>query len=110
LLVDRIANQNKALSIDEPLPAEGKSFLRLDNPNVLLTTWKPAESGEGTIVRFEEIAGKEEHVALQLSGVTVRSARLCDAMEDDLTNLSIKEQSIQLAVKPHEVVTVRLVE
>lgn len=110
LLVSRISNQDKAGNIGGSLPAEGKSFLHIDNPNVLLTTWKLAENGEGTIVRLEEIAGKEEHVELQLSGATVRSARLCDAMEDDKDSLLIKDQSIQLAVKPREVVTVRLVQ
>ncbi|HXS11308.1 MAG TPA: polysaccharide lyase family protein [Acidobacteriaceae bacterium] len=110
LLVDRVTNQDKAGSADEPLPAEGESLLQIDNPDVLLTTWKLAESGEGTIVRLQEIAGKEEHVALHLANSNVSSARLCNAMEDDLTNLALKDQSIQLTIKPHEVVTVRLLQ
>jgi alpha-mannosidase len=110
LSVDRIENQDKTGTSSEPLPAEGASFLHIDNPDVLLTTWKLAENGEGTILRLEEIAGKEEHVALHFSSVTIRSARLCDAMEDDLTNLPAKDQSIQITMKSHEVVTIRLVQ
>lgn len=110
LSVERIENQDKTGTSSEPLPAEGASFLHIDNPDVLLTTWKLAENGEGTILRLEEIAGKEEHVALHFSSATVRSARLCDAMEDDLTNLPAKDQSIQITMKSHEVVTIRLVQ
>jgi alpha-mannosidase len=110
LSVDRISNQDKAGISSESLPAEGASFLQINNPDVLLTTWKLAENGEGTILRLEEIAGKEQHAALHLSNATVRSARLCNAMEDDLTNLAVKDQSIQITMKPHEVVTIRLVQ
>ncbi|HZQ43596.1 MAG TPA: polysaccharide lyase family protein [Acidobacteriaceae bacterium] len=108
LSAERIASQDKAGGATESLPAEGRSFLQIDNPDVLLTTWKLAENGEGTIVRLEEIAGKEEHVALHLSSAGVRSARLCNAMEDDLGDLPVKDQSIQLTMKAHEIVTVRL--
>jgi alpha-mannosidase len=110
LSVDRVVNQDKAGGVNELLPTEGESFLRVDNPDVLLTTWKLAENGGGTIARLEEIAGKEEHVAIDLANAKVRSAWLCNAMEDDLTNLTVKDQSIQLVMKPHEVVTVRLVQ
>lgn len=108
LSVDRVANQDKAGSATEPLPAEGESFLQIDNPDVLLTTWKLAENGEGTIVRLQEIAGKEEHVSLHLANGTLRTARLCNAVEDDLSSLPVNDQSTQLVVKPHQVVTVRL--
>jgi alpha-mannosidase len=110
LSAERIANQDKAGATTESLPAEGRSFLEIDNPDVLLTTWKLAENGEGTIVRLQEIAGKQEQVALHLSSASVRSARLCNAMEDDLTNVPVKDQSIQLTIRPYEVVTVRLVQ
>jgi hypothetical protein len=110
LSAERIANQDKTGPTTESLPAEGRSFLQVDNPDVLLTTWKLAENGEGTIVRLEEIAGKQEQVALHLSSARLRSAQLCNAMEDDLTNLPVKDQSIQLTMKPYEVVTVRLVQ
>lgn len=110
LSAERVANQDKVGNASEPLPAEGESFLHIDNPDVLLTTWKPAENGQGTIVRLEEIAGKEEHVGLHLANASARLARRCDAMEDDLANLPVKDQAIQLVMKPHEVVTVRLVQ
>jgi alpha-mannosidase len=109
LSLDRVANQDKAGSAAEPLPAEGESFLQIDNPDVLLTTWKLAENGEGTIVRLEEIAGKEEHVSLHLANASLRSARICNAVEDDLASLPVNDQSIQLVMKPHGVLTVRLV-
>lgn len=108
MFVDRVATQDKAGKPSEQLPAEGESFLRIDNPNVLLTTWKIAENGKGTVVRLEEIAGKDERVELRASGSSVRSARLCNAMEDELSEIPVKEKSLQLTVKAHEVVTLKL--
>lgn len=110
LSTERVTGQDKAGSSGELLPAEGMSFVQIDNPNVMLTTWKPAENGEGTVMRLEEIAGKAEHVSLRLADANLRSAWLCNAMEDDLSALPVKDQSVQLALKPHEVVTIRLIQ
>lgn len=110
LFVDRVATQDRAGGLQGQLSAEGESFLHIDNADVLLSTWKAAEDGEGTIVRLEEVAGKEENVAVHIAGSTVRSARLCNAMEDDLSVLPIKDQSIELTMKPYELVTLRLVQ
>ena len=110
LVVDRIANQDKAGNSKEQLPPEGETFLLIDNPNVLLTTWKGAENGRGTIVRLEEIAGREEHVGVRLSRSSVKLAQLCNAMEDELSALPVKQGSVQLKMKPHEVVTVKLLQ
>jgi alpha-mannosidase len=41
------------------------SFLKVDQAGVALVTWKNAENGDGVILRFVEIAGKENEVNVE---------------------------------------------
>lgn len=107
-VLDTVINQDKAGNPDEPLPAEGESFLEIDNPNVVLVTWKLAEDGKGTIVRLKEIAGQQEEVSLRLPHEQIRSASLCNSVEDDLQDLAMTGNVLHLTVRPHQVLTIRL--
>jgi len=106
--VDAVINQDKAGNLNEPLPAEGASFLSIDNPNIVLVTWKLAENGRGTILRLKEIAGEEEQAVVKIPGGEVHSASLCNSMEDDMKELDVAENGVRLSFHPHEVLTVRL--
>lgn len=106
--VDAVINQDKAGNLNEPLPAEGTSFLSIDNPNIVLVTWKLAEDGKGTILRLKEIAGQEEQAVVRLPHGEIRSAELCNSMEDDLKQLDVADNGVRLSFHPHEVLTVRL--
>ena len=106
--VDVVANQEKVGNPDEPLPAEGTSFLEINAPNVALVTWKLAEDGKGTILRFQETAGQASEVTVQLPHTNIRSANLCNAVEDNLHDLDVAGNLIRLTIHPHEVLTVRL--
>jgi hypothetical protein len=48
--------------------------LQTDQPNVALVTWKRAEDGDGTILRFLELAGKPEEVNIETPLLNVQSA------------------------------------
>ena len=55
---DEIRSQDKALDLPRPLDGKQASFMTVDDPDLLLDTWKPAEDGDGTIVRFLDLGGK----------------------------------------------------
>lgn len=107
-VLDSVINQDKAGNPDEPLPAEGASFLAIDNPNVVLVTWKLAEDGHGTILRLKEIAGRNEEVSLRLPHGKIRSASLCNSVEDRLRDLKVTGNVLPLAFQPNQVLTIRL--
>ena len=46
----------------------------MDQPNVVLVTWKMAEDGDGTILRFLEVGGQANTVEVQTPRVDVKSA------------------------------------
>ncbi len=107
-VLDSVINQDKAGNPDEPLPAEGASFLEIDSPNIVLVTWKLAEDGKGTILRLQETAGQPADVTVTLPYSKVQSAALGDSVEDHLHDLTVTNNQIHLAFRPHEVLTVRL--
>ncbi|HEY5329358.1 MAG TPA: polysaccharide lyase family protein [Acidobacteriaceae bacterium] len=91
-----------------PSPIVAASFLKLDNPNVVLSTWKRAESGEGSILRLTEIAGHSETVRLSLPHLQLIRARQCSLLEVCERNLSIDNGSVRLEMKPYEILTMHL--
>ena len=106
--VDVVAGQDKVGNPDEPLPAEGASFLEVDSPNVVLVTWKLAEDGKGTILRLQETAGQASEVTVRLPHANIHSASLCNSVEDNLLGLNVAGNRIHVRIHPHEVLTVRL--
>lgn len=106
--LDAVINQDKAGSPDEPLPAEGTSFLQIDAPNIVLVTWKIAEDGKGTILRLLETAGQSTEVTVKLPHSNLQSASLCNSVEDYMRDLRVTDHQIHLTFRPHEVLTVRL--
>jgi alpha-mannosidase len=67
----------------DALPAERLSFLQTSDPSVLLSAWKPAEEGEGSVLRFIELGGgarRRVRVTSPLFGTA--TVRTCNAVED----------------------------
>lgn len=107
-VLNTVSNQDKVGNPDEPLPAEGASFLKIDAPNIVLVTWKRAEDEKGTILRLQEMAGRGSEVTVTFPRMHIRSANLCNAVEDNLHDLTATDNAVHLTFQPHEVLTVRL--
>ena len=90
------------------MPAEGTSFLEVDQSNVVLVNWKDAEDGEGVILRLVETGGRETTASLRFPRLVVKSAHLCNGVEDNLQSLSPGANSLSLNFHPYEVLTVRI--
>ena len=106
--LDYVVGQDKVGNPERPLPAEGTSFLEVDHSNVVLANWKNAEDGEGVILRLVEIGGHETTASLRFPRWAVKSAQLCNGVEDNLRPLSPAANSLNLSFHPYEVVTVRI--
>jgi hypothetical protein len=106
--VNYVTFQDKMGNPDRPLPAEGASFLQIDQPNVVLVTWKQAEDGNGTILRLLETAGHDTTAAIRFEHLTVDAAKLCNAVEDDLKDLRVEGNTLRVNLRANEVVTVRV--
>jgi hypothetical protein len=105
--LDYVVDQDKVGNPPRPLPAEGASFLEMDQPGIVLVGWKTAEDGRGTILRLQEVAGKHARVSVKFTRSTLKSAALCNAVEDDLKSVEVVDNTLRLDFEPHEVLTVR---
>ncbi len=107
---DEITTQDKALNTPGPLDGKQASFLHANDPNLVLTAWKPAEDGHGTILRLLDLGGVTRTVSIETPLLQLQQAWQTDAVERDQSQLAMSGvHGFQFTVHPHEIVTVRLV-
>jgi alpha-mannosidase len=107
---DEVTSQDKALNQPRPLDGKQGSFLDVQDPNLLLETWKPAEDGKGTILRFLDFGGTTRAVTVQCPLLQIEGAWQTDAVERNGKQLSLAGSGgFQFTIHPHEILTIRLV-
>ena len=108
LEVDQITSQDKAVNSVRPLSSAQASFLKVNQLDVALVTWKQAEDGRGTVLRFLELAGKGNDVAVETPLLDVKAAWMTDALESNQGPLASSSYGFGSSVKPFQIVTVRV--
>ena len=106
--VNYVVGQDKVGNPLRPLPPEGKGSLTTEGDGVALLTWKAAEHGKGSILRFVETTGKQTQTSVRFPGAQLASAQLCSGVEENQAALPIENNSLPLSLKPFEVVMVRV--
>lgn len=93
------------------LDVRKQSLLEIDDPNVLLETWKPAEDGNGTILRMIDFGAAERSVTVKSPLLHFDSVFQTDAIERGGSPISTYgENQFDFTIHPHEIVTFRLVD
>ncbi|MHB1936222.1 MAG: glycoside hydrolase family 38 N-terminal domain-containing protein [Acidobacteriaceae bacterium] len=111
---DEITPQDKALNTPGPLDGKQASFLNINDPDLVMTTWKPAEDGNGTILRFLDLGGATRTVTVETPLLPLQQVWQTDAVERIQPQLQPQQllvgpHEFQIIVHPHEIVTVRLI-
>jgi hypothetical protein len=101
-------DRNDKVGLRGSLPATSASFLGLEGDGVELETLKPAEDGEGYIVRLLETAGRKVTARLSSRLLEFSGAWLCNATEDNLREIPTLKDGVDVAVPPYGIVTLRL--
>ena len=91
-----------------PSPVHSASFLTLDNANVVLSTWKRAEDGNGSILRFTEIAGQPQTLHLSTPHLQLDKVWKCSLLEECTQELPVRDGGVAIEMKPFEILTLRL--
>jgi alpha-mannosidase len=89
------------------LPEQQASMLEVD-PRVTLLTWKPAEDGDGSILRIQESSGKLSNVNIRSKFLSFEKSWLCNLLEDNQSELSMDGDTLTVPIKPFQVLTVRV--
>jgi len=110
LELDEVTPQDKAQDTPRVLDGKQSSFLVIDDPSVLVEAWKPAEDGNGTILRLLDLGdSRARQLTVRTPLFSLTGAIETDAVERDQHALPLKgSHSFQVAIRPHQVVTVRI--
>ncbi|HWS87917.1 MAG TPA: glycoside hydrolase family 38 C-terminal domain-containing protein [Pyrinomonadaceae bacterium] len=77
-----VKSQDQTYPARKSLPAAQSSFLSVENPSVFLSSWKQAEDGAGTVMRFIELGGARSGVFVESPLLKNATAAPCDAVEE----------------------------
>ncbi len=91
-----------------PLPSKTCSFCEIDAPNIVVTTIKPSEDGEGIAVRLWETIGKETKVTIKLPHLRIEEAYLTNLVEERLKPIETAGNTVTLTMGPFEIETLKL--
>jgi hypothetical protein len=109
LEVTEVTASDKAVETKRPLDGKSTGFLTMNDPALLLETWKPAEDGNGTILRLLDLGGTRRTVRVGFPLFTLEHAWLDDALERDQKAISpVDPHTLELIVTPHAILTVRV--
>ncbi|HUN23467.1 MAG TPA: glycoside hydrolase family 38 C-terminal domain-containing protein [Anaerolineales bacterium] len=75
--------------------------------NWIIETVKQAEDGAGLILRLYE-CNRQRGSGVVKFGFAVRQVERCNLMEETLEAVAVQENSVQLALRPFEIVTLRV--
>jgi hypothetical protein len=100
--------KNDKVGLRGTLPATTASFLGVDQDGVEIETFKPAEDGQGHIVRLLETAGRERKVRLSSQLLEFSRAWLSTAAEDQLRELPVTKDGVDVALPRYGIVTLRV--
>jgi alpha-mannosidase len=83
-------------------------LLTVDSPNIVIETVKRAEDGNGMIVRMYESLRKRGTATLT-AGFKIVKAWRTNLLEDNQISLDHTDNQVQIAIKPFEIITLRLI-
>jgi alpha-mannosidase len=83
------------------------AFVKVNQPNVVIETVKKAQDGEGIIVRLYECQRARGNFTLT-TGFSIRQAWLTNLLEENLEELTVDGNQMTLAIKPYQILTIRL--
>jgi hypothetical protein len=101
-------NANDKLKTRGSLPDTAASFLSLDGDGVDIETLKPAEDGNGYVVRLLETGGKTVAARLSSRLLVIDRAWRCNAAEDNQQEIALKNGGLEIDLRPYSIVTLRL--
>jgi alpha-mannosidase len=81
----------------------------VDAPDVVVESWKTAEDGRGTIVRLLETGNRSTIVRVNFPMFELHGAWLANAMEEDEKEIALTGSAVEIAMRRHQIVTLRIV-
>lgn len=103
-----VKGQDQTYPVKSTLPAAKMSFLQIDNPSVVLSAWKQAEDGDGSVLRFIELGGNRVHLSVNSPLLKSAFAQTCNAVEECGQALSKSADGFSFDVTPRQIFTMKV--
>jgi hypothetical protein len=103
-----VKSQDRAAPVKNPLAAARMSFLETGDAPVLLSAWKHAEDGAGSVLRFIELGGGRSQVRVSSPLFGSFSRRACNAVEDCAQTSAGGEGNFNFETAPRQILTFKL--
>lgn len=85
-----------------------ESFIQVNQPNIVIETVKKAEDGRGYIIRLYESQRKRGKFILT-TNFPLAEAWRANILEENLEELKFESQQVFYAIKPYQILTLRLI-
>jgi alpha-mannosidase len=108
LEVEQLRATDKGPWSKGPLPPGEASLVEIAPENVIVSSLKAAEDGQGLIVRVHETAGAATEGTLTLPLLTIVSAQEANAVEVPGKQLTTDGHTIRFRVAAHQTTTIRM--
>jgi hypothetical protein len=109
LEVGELTHNDKVDETRGSLPATASGFLDVAGNGFEIETLKAAEDGNGSVIRLLETAGRGGTARISSKLLQIEKAWLCNAAEDNQSEIALADNAIEVALKPYSIVTVRVV-
>jgi hypothetical protein len=103
-----VKSQDQTYPARKSLPAALSSFLSVDNPSVLLSAWKPAEDGTGSVLRFIELGGARGSVTVGGPLLDSATGQSCNAVEECEHTVERRATGLRFDIGPSQIFTLKV--
>jgi hypothetical protein len=94
--------------VERRMPKTAGSFLSLDTDHAMVTAFKPADDGNGYVLRIRESAGREGAARLRSPVAGIATASMANGVEDAGGRLHVMDGSVEIPLRPWQFSSVRL--
>jgi alpha-mannosidase len=105
--VGELTRNDKVDATRGSLPVAPSGFLDVAGDGFEMETLKPAEDGNGNVIRLLETAGRGGSVRISSKLLLIERAWFCNAVEDNEREIPLAGNAIEVELKPYSIVTVR---
>ena len=112
---DRANTVNEAYKLNQKMyfvnkteKTKEKSFIQVDNKNVIIETIKKAENNDGIIIRLYECENSLTKAKITLEDLKNIIVEECNLIEEFEKNIKSDNNSFEFTIKPYEIKTFRI--
>jgi hypothetical protein len=106
----QVTSMDKKDAPPEPLDTSESGFIHIDNPAVVLSTWKAGEDRKSYIIRLYNTTAKGENMNLTFPHLRFKSVYHTNLLEANENVLQTEDGQVRVALKPHAVLSLRVID